>query len=95
MSFKKFRVIVLLIAFIAPICIQIYQGYSVAKSSYNGTCGLLDASWECSWLEYYSDFIIGPFVIFSLFGYYAVSLILAVTILFLYKKWFVKSAQET
>lgn len=97
MAYRKFRLVVWLAALVVPLCLHVYAGYSYAAGGYDGKhcAGLLDAVWECTEFEYYLSYLFNPFVIINLVVYYAVSLVLSVVSLRVYKKWFIQDTQKT
>ena len=97
MAYRKFRLIVWLVALAVPLCLHVYVGFSYAAGGYDGKhcAGLLDAVWECSEFEYYLSYIFSPFVIVNLVVYYAMAVALAIVSLGVYKTWFNQDAKKT
>lgn len=66
----------LILTFLFHVGSSVYYAYG----GYGGAhcAGLLDAVWSCSWLEYYLDYLLNPFALFTLAFYLSAYMIIIV-----------------
>ena len=83
------RKVFIMSGIVVPFMVYIVTTLSYAYGGYDGTncAGLLDATWSCSELEYYIEWLFNPFTLVALAGYLCISAVVTSLVWLIYKKY--------